>query len=174
MLPEPLHPAVVHFPIVFATLLPISTVLALWAIRRGSAPLRAWAFPLALAVGLAASSWVALETGEAQEERVESVVGDQALHEHEEAAERFMLITGIVMLVAAAGLARGSLGTAARLVASVGSLVVLAAGVQVGAAGGRLVYEHGAASAYVNASGGFATSALSEWESADADEGEGR
>ena len=29
MLPEPLHPAVVHFPIVFATLLPVSALVAL-------------------------------------------------------------------------------------------------------------------------------------------------
>jgi 4-amino-4-deoxy-L-arabinose transferase-like glycosyltransferase len=149
MLPEPLHPAIVHFPMAFAVLLPISAGVALWAIWRGAKPLHAWAVPLALAVALTGSSWVALETGEAQEERVEAIVGDGPIHEHEEAAERFLLLSGIVMLVAAVGLVNGTIGKASRLVAAVGSIGVMAAGIQVGAAGGRLVYEHGAADAYV-------------------------
>lgn len=49
MLPNPLHPAVVHFPIVLAVLLPLFVIGALWAIRRGAAPLRAWSLPLAMA-----------------------------------------------------------------------------------------------------------------------------
>lgn len=152
MLPDPIHPAVVHFPLVLAFLLPISAVVALWAIRRGVAPVRAWAVPLAFAVGLAASAFVSLRTGEAEEERVENVVGEQALHEHEEAAERFLVLSGVLVLVAAAGLLGGTPGRAARIVASAASLVVMAAAVQVGAAGGALVYEHGAAEAYVDGS----------------------
>ena len=42
------------------------------------------------------------------------------------------------------------MGSAARLVGILGTLVVLWAGVQVGRAGGELVYEHGAASAYLD------------------------
>jgi hypothetical protein len=152
MLPAPLHPAVVHFPMVLAVLLPVSAALALWAIRRGAAPLKAWAVPAAFAVALTGSAWVALETGEAEEEKVEAFVGEAAIHEHEEAAERFLLLAGVVTLVAGAGLLSGVAGTAARLVASAGTLVVLAAGIQVGAAGGDLVYEHGAAQAYVGSS----------------------
>jgi hypothetical protein len=150
MLPSPLHPAVVHFPIVFAVLLPLAALGALWAIRKGSAPVRAWAFPMALAVGLTGSAWVALQTGEAEEERVEAFVAEAAIHEHEEAAERFLLVAGVVTLVAGAGLLTGVFGSAARIVATAGTVGVLLAGVQVGRAGGELVYEHGAAQAYVN------------------------
>ena len=152
MLPTPLHPAVVHFPIVFAALLPVAALLALLAIRRGTAPLRAWAFPMALAVGLTGSAWVALETGEAEEERVEAYVAESAIHEHEEAAERFLLVAGVVTLLGGVGLLSGTVGSAARLVATAGTALVLLAGVQVGRAGGELVYEHGAAQAYVSAS----------------------
>jgi hypothetical protein len=152
MLPSPLHPAVVHFPIVFSVLLPIAALLALWAIRRGVAPLRAWAFPLVLAAGLTGSAWVALQTGEAEEERVEAFVSEAAIHEHEEAAERFLLFAGVVTLVAGAGLLGGAVGSAARIVATAGTVLVLLAGYQVGRAGGELVYEHGAASAYVSGS----------------------
>ena len=148
MLPTPLHPAVVHFPIVLATALPVAALLALLAIRRGSEARRAWAIPLALAVALSVSGWVALETGEAEEERVEAVVGDAPIHEHEQAAERFLVLAGVLTLVAGAGLLRGPTGAAARMVAGVGTLVVLAAAFQVGRAGGELVYGQGAARAY--------------------------
>lgn len=148
MLPDPIHPAVVHFPIVLAVLLPIFALGALWAIRRGSVPLRAWALPVVVAAALAASAWAAVTTGEAEEDRVESVVGEEVLHEHEEAGERFLLLSGALLLVAAGGLFGGAPGAAARYVATFGTLIVLVAAIQVGEAGGELVYRHGAASAY--------------------------
>jgi uncharacterized membrane protein len=149
MLPEPLHPAVVHFPMVLVVLLPIAALLALWAIRRGRPARWTWAVPLGLSAALALSAWVALQTGEAEEERVERVVSESALHEHEEAGERFFLLSGVLLLIAAAGMAGGTLGRAGRILSTVGSIGLVYAGVQVGAAGGELVYEHGAASAYV-------------------------
>ncbi len=153
MIPEPLHPAVIHFPLVLAFLVPISAGGALWAIRRGVAPARAWALPVAVGAALALSAWVALQTGRREEDRVEAVVGSTPLHEHEEDAERFTVLAGVLFLVAGAGLLRGTPGRAARLVATVGSLVVAGAAVQVGAAGGSLVYERGAAQAYVSDAG---------------------
>ncbi len=150
MLPNPLHPAVVHFPIVLVVLLPFFVAGALWAVRRGVAPLRAWAFPVGVAVALFASSVVALRTGQAEEERVERVVTESALESHEEAAERFLVLAGVLLVVAAVGLTKGNLGVSARLLTLVGSLGLVAAGVQVGAAGGELVYTHGAASVYVS------------------------
>jgi uncharacterized membrane protein len=139
-LPSPLHPAVVHFPIVLMILLPVVALGALWAIRRGAAPVRAWAIPVALAAGLTLSAWAAVETGEGQEEKVEDVVGEQALSTHEEAAERFLLLSGIVLVVSGAGLLRGTVGRTARVVGTVAALGLVAAGFQVGHSGGRLVY----------------------------------
>jgi len=151
MLPDPLHPAIVHFPIVLAVLLPIFALGALLAIRRGARHMRAWALPLVMAAALAASAWAALATGEAEEDRVESVVGERVLHEHEEAAERFLLLSGILLVVSGAGLFGGTVGSAGRLLATVGTIGVLAAAVSVGAAGGELVYRHDAARPYVEA-----------------------
>ena len=147
----PLHPLVVHFPIVLAVLLPISAVVALWAIRKGTTPRRAWAVPLAFSAALALSAWVATQTGEAQEDRVERVVARGALHGHEESAERFLVLSGVLVLVAAGGLARGTVGGAARYVSAVGAVVLVAAAAQVGHSGGTLVYRDGAASAYTDA-----------------------
>ena len=135
----PLHPLVVHFPIVLAVLLPISVVVALWAIRKGATPRRVWSVPVAIAAALTLSAWVATQTGESQEDRVERVVARGALHGHEESAERFLVLSGVLVLVAAAGLASGTVGRAARLVTAAGAVGVVAAGVQVGHSGGVLV-----------------------------------
>jgi len=47
-IPSPLHPAVVHLPIALAVLVPAFAVAALWAIRRGARPLRAWGVATAM------------------------------------------------------------------------------------------------------------------------------
>jgi hypothetical protein len=149
MLPDPLHPAVVHFPVVLAFLLPIFAAGALWAIRRGARPLRAWAIPLAVAAALSLSTWVAVETGEAQEDRVSSVVADRPLDTHEDAAELFLTLSGALVLVTAAGLARGVVGRTARIAATAGAVAMVVVATRVGHTGGELVYRYGAASAYL-------------------------
>ena len=171
MLPDPLHPAVVHFPIVLAFLLPIFAAGALWAIRSGAEMRRAWAMPAVLAVALTASGWLALQTGEAQEERVEPVVGEAVLHEHEEAAERFLVLSGLVLVVAGVGFAGGTVGSAGRLLATVGSLAVVVAAFAVGDAGGELVYRHGAAQPYVtSAAAGTTRTAVPERDHSEEEE----
>jgi uncharacterized membrane protein len=140
MLPSPLHPAIVHFPIVFTVLLPLVALGALWAIRRGARPARAWAVPLMAAAAVSGSAWVAVQTGEADEERAEEVAGEQALHAHEEAAERFLVLSGGVVLLMAAGLLRGPLGRGGRIVASTAALGLVLAGYQAGHSGGRVVF----------------------------------
>lgn len=151
MLPDPLHPAVVHFPVVLAFLLPIFAAGALWAIRKGARPVRAWAIPLAIAAALSLSTWVAVETGEAQEERVENVVADRPLDTHEDAAELFLTLSGVLVVIAAVGLARGAVGRVARVAATAGAVALVAVAARVGHSGGELVYRYGAASAYVPA-----------------------
>jgi uncharacterized membrane protein len=162
MLPEPLHPAVVHFPLVLAFLLPMFALGGLWAISRGARPMRGWALPFAFAAVLAASGWVALETGEAEEEKVEGVVAEAALEAHEEAAERFLVLSGLLLVVAGVGLVGGTVGAAGRVLTAVGSLGVLVAAISVGGAGGDLVYHHGAAGPYVAEASGGAGPAPSE------------
>ncbi len=151
MIPNPLHPAVVHFPIVFAVLLPLVALGALWAIRRGAAFRKAWLFPVGIAAALALSSLGALKTGQAQEDKVENVVPERAINAHEEAAELFLVLSGVLFVVAAAGLVPGVFGRAARAITTIGTLGILVAGYRTGHSGGQLVYGHNAASAYANA-----------------------
>lgn len=157
MLPDPLHPAIVHFPVVLAFLLPISAAVAMWTIHKGARPVRAWLAPLAIAAALSLSSWVAVETGENQDERIERVVQEQPLEAHEEAAEAFLTGSVVVLLVAAAGLFRGRIGTISRAAATAGALALIGGAAYVGHTGGQLVYKYGAASAYASPPAGGAT-----------------
>lgn len=150
LVPNPLHPAVVHLPIALTVLVPAFAVGALVAIRRGARPVRAWGITTALLATLSLSAWVSLETGADQEDRVERVVTEQAIHSHEEAAEAFLALSLLVLVIAGAGLLNGRIGTGARLAATVGTLALIVAGYRVGHSGGALVYQHGAASAYTS------------------------
>jgi uncharacterized membrane protein len=150
MLPNPLHPAIVHFPIVLAVLLPVAVVGGLVAVKRGVTTRAAWAPVLALAALLAVSSWVAVQTGEAEEEAVERVVSESAIHEHEERAEVFVPLTFVGLLVVGAGLMPGRAGAGARLGSAAVAVAITAFGLRVGHSGGELVYVHGAAEAYVD------------------------
>jgi uncharacterized membrane protein len=147
-IPNPLHPAIVHFPIALAVLLPALAFAALVAIRAGWVPARTWVAVVVLQFALVGFAWFAMETGEDQEEKVEKVVAERHIEEHEEAAERLFYIAIAAALVSAAGLLQGSRGQAARAATLVAGLAVLAASVAVGHSGGELVYKHGAASAY--------------------------
>jgi len=148
--PDPLHPAVVHFPIALALLVPLFALLGVLAVRAGWLPRNAWAGVVLLQALLVGSAYLALETGEDQEDRVEEVVGHDPIHAHEEAAERLMWLAGATLVVFAAGLAGDPLGGRARVVSLLLSLAVAGASVPVGRSGGALVYEHGAASAYTD------------------------
>lgn len=162
VLPDPLHPALVHFPIVLMILLPLAAAAAMIAIRRGAAPRRVWLLPLVTAAALSGSAWVAVETGEGEEETVEALVPESSLHGHEESAERFLLLSAAVLALTAAGLFRGTAGWAARGGALAGSLALAALGAQVGHSGGTLVYRDGAAAAYAPAAGSAAQRASAE------------
>jgi len=152
MLPDPLHPAIVHLPIALAVIIPLLAILCTWLIARGALPARAWLGVVLLQAMLVGSGWAAIESGENEEDRVERVVQESAIEEHEEAAERFLVLAGIGLLLTGGGLLSENIGAAGRAVATVATLGVLAAGFQVGHSGGELVYRHGAANAYLDPS----------------------
>jgi uncharacterized membrane protein len=157
VLPHPLHPAVVHFPVVLAFLLPVFVGGALWAIRRGANARRAWMVPVAGAIALALSTWAAVQTGGTQADRVERVVSEQAVETHEEMAEAFLVASAAVVGVALLGLVGGLPGRTARVLTGVGALALVGLGARVGHSGGELVYRYGAASAYTSGAGGATT-----------------
>jgi uncharacterized membrane protein len=149
----PLHPKLVHLPIALAVLMPLITSGLLLAWFKGWFPRRTWAIAAALQLVLAGTAFAAMRTGEETEEQVGDVVPDRAVEVHEETAEVFTWTAAGITLLAllALGVKDEKSARAAAIVTTAGTLVVLFLGYRVGEAGGRLVYEHGAAQPYVDA-----------------------
>ena len=143
------HPKLVHVPIALGVLMPLVSGGLLLAWWREWLPRRGWLVVVALQAILLVSGVMALRSGEAEEERVEDVVAERFIEAHEEAAEVFVWASGgvlaIMLLAAALGPRRAGLSTATA--ATLGTIVVLGLGYRTGEAGGRLVYQHGAAQA---------------------------
>jgi uncharacterized membrane protein len=142
-LPDPLHPAIVHFPIV---LILLGTVVAAAAIfwRKHFVPV--WAAAL-LAVG-AVGAWVAMETGESDGGMVESMAPPAAalLDAHEDWAERTLTAAAVAAIVAIASVMLFKFPRLARAVAVATFLAAGAASYAVyetGHRGGALVFRHG-------------------------------
>jgi uncharacterized membrane protein len=148
----PLHPAIVHLPLGLAVLMPILAGGFAWALWRGRVRPRAWIAVVALQALLVGGGFVAMKTGEAEEDRVEAVVTKNAIHEHEELAEQFVWSAGLTLALTALVLVmrRPAAVRMASAVAVLGTVVVTGMALRVGHAGGELVYAHGAASAYTS------------------------
>jgi len=167
MIPHPLHPAVVHFPIVLMLFLPVLAAVVIWRLHDG-APRRLWGYVVLTAILLVVSGVVAKEAGEDQADRVERVLAsDQPLEAHEEAADVFMAGAWVVLGVSLVGLAGGLTGKSARLGTLAVSAVLVWLGWRVGDRGGKLVYEYGAANAYVQSAPTMRTAPATPTEEGD-------
>lgn len=145
-LPSPLHPAVVHFPIVLILLGSLVAVAAAftsrWHVR--------WIAAILLTLG-ALGTLLASSTGEEDGEAVEHAAGvEPLLKAHETWADRTQVASAIAAALAIAAAATAAMGRWA-LASQVGSaacaLVALLASLcvyETGHRGGQLVYRHGA------------------------------
>ena len=143
-MPEPLHPAVAHFPV---ALLLLGAVLAVAAVF-----VRRWHLPLFAAIVLslgAIGAVAATITGEEEEEKVEHAIpsAEPVLEEHADWGEgaRNAGIAAALLAVAAAFFVHKPVG--GRVLSVLAACVALVAGyyvAQAGHFGGELVYRHGA------------------------------
>jgi uncharacterized membrane protein len=148
----PVHPALVHVPLGLAFVIPLVVLGLAWALWSGLLPRRAWSVAVVLQALLLGGALVALRTGEADEDRVERIVGEAALERHELAAKQFVFAAGAALVLGFAPLLlRGRALGAAVVATALASAAVAGLAIRVGHAGGQLVYVHGAASAYAGA-----------------------
>ncbi len=156
------HPKLVHIPIALALLMPLVAGGLLLAWWRQWLPARAWVIAVALQAVLVGTGVLAVQSGEADEDRVESVIAERFIEQHEQAAELFVWASGGVLAVMLLGFLLSSrrTGQLAGALATLGTLVVLWLGYQTGQAGGELVYRHGAAQVYAGGAPSRSSSAV--------------
>ncbi len=129
---EPLlfHPKLVHLPMALGVLMPLLAggLLVAWFTRW--LPGKVWLVAVVFQGVLVASGGLALRSGEAEEERVERVVAETLIEEHEEAAQAFVAVgTGVFALMALAlFLSSKRAGLPVAAVATVGTVVVFGLG----------------------------------------------
>lgn len=151
----PLHAGIVHLPLGLSLVTPLLAGMGLVGWWRGWLPRQSWSLIVASQSVLVASAFIAMQTGETEEEIVEAVVSHDLIHEHEELAETFSY-TSLVALLLMGGALAVRREDYARYVGLGGTVLGIAAagmGMAAGHEGGELVYEHGAANAYLNKSG---------------------
>lgn len=149
----PVHPLIVHFPIVLTFILPILIVVFAYMIRINKATPKSWLIIIGLQLAVVITGYISLETGETEEHTVEKVVAKSIIHEHEEAAEIFVGSTVLALVLSiGAFFIRKEIGFPVKLGIAALTLVSCYLAYRTGLLGGELVYKHGAASAYTESS----------------------
>lgn len=143
MIPSPLHPALVHFPIALILLGTLVSAVAVFQ-RRWNLP---WIAAGLLACGAAGAVVAAWSGGQAAE-----MVGElganvgQVLENHEEWGESARNISIVAALLAICAAAAGRIRIVSGILSVVAALAALASSYCVanaGHLGGELVYDHG-------------------------------
>lgn len=144
----PLHPIVVHFPIVLGSLLPLLAIGLWWAIKKWQWTPKVWALVSVAALIYTLAAVTAVQLGEEDEKKVEKVISEKVIEEHEEAGELIPWLAGTLFLVSLGGFTvRYSKQAKVAMIAL--SLVAVVPLINAGHTGGELVYEHGAATAHL-------------------------
>lgn len=142
-LPNPLHPAIVHFPIVLILFGTVGAVASVF--------LRRWHLPW-LAAGLLALGVIGAFAATWSGETAAEVVGElspaveELLEQHEDWGERTRTVALVAAFLMILSASIGRFPRVARTVAVVGAIVAIASAfcvIETGHYGGQLVYRHG-------------------------------
>lgn len=151
----PFHPIIVHFPIALTFILPLLILVFAFMIKSKKMPHQTWLIIIGLQLFTTATGYIALDSGENDEDAVEKVLDKKLIHEHEEAAEIFVGATVVALVLSvAAFFLKTEIQFIAQLVVCFVSLTSCYLAYNTGSLGGELVYVHGATNAYEKGSGG--------------------
>lgn len=158
----PLHPIIVHFPVVLAVLTPIVALIVFWAIKKGALGPRSWLIVVILQAALALSAFGATRTGEKDADKVEDAIGEQYVEEHEEWGERLMIASSTVFVLSLVPMVFSS-NLALKGLCVLASMAPLGLALVTGHSGGELVYKYGAAGVHVKSKPGASGGEASPW-----------
>ena len=142
-IPDPLHPAIVHFPIVLIFLGTLVSVLTIFT-RRGALP----QFAAVILILAAGGAQLAVNTGEDQADEVIQRMPDSKpfIRVHAEWAERVRNAAVFAAISAVVALAAYRLVRVRRILAVITTLIAVWASYcvfEAGEYGGAMVYHHG-------------------------------
>ncbi len=149
----PFHPSIVHLPIMISLILPFLILSFFYFIKKNKSQFSIWVIVVALQMVTTISGYIALESGEVEEDRVEKMVTKSLIHSHEEAAEIFVgfsvisLCLGILTLLMKENFKSHFVAITFMISLITGGLAIRAGGL-----GGDLVYKHGAGKAFYSQS----------------------
>lgn len=147
----PLHPAIVHIPIALAMLMPLFIIVIWFSIHKKLLPAKSWGLIVGLQALLFFSSFLALETGEMEEEKVEKIIPESIIEHHEQMAKIFVGFSGGIAFIMLIGTFLPSrfkkTSRITSLILASGNLILC---IWLGHSGGELVYRYDAASIYTN------------------------
>jgi uncharacterized membrane protein len=148
-LPDPLHPAIVHLPIVLLLIGAVGAVVSVFTERWN---VRKWTALLLIggALGAFAATWSGNQAKETVGTLTESV--ETLLDNHEELAEtarNIAVFAGLLGLVSAFVNLKGAVRRVATVATAVVSLICVYYIVATAHLGGQLVYQHGVGTASV-------------------------
>lgn len=157
----PLHPMIVHFPLALTFFIPVLILVFAYMIKTNKMSPSSWLVVVGLQLAVVITGYVALETGETEEDQVAQVLDKKLIHEHEEVAEIFVG-TAVIVLVLSIGVffLRSEFQFPIQLGIALVGLISCYQAYRTGQLGGELVYKYGAASAYEVQSGAPANNAL--------------
>ena len=148
-MPTLFHPVIVHFPIVVTALMPFLILIFAYMIKINKMTPRGWLIIIGLQLVVTITGYVALESGEIEEEAVARVVDKTFINQHEEAAEIFVGTSVIVLVLSTAVFfLRTEFQFYSKLAIALISIVSTYLGYHAGKLGKDLIYTHGAASVY--------------------------
>jgi uncharacterized membrane protein len=145
----PFHPMIVHFPLAMTFIMPVLILVFASMIKSNKMTPKSWLIIIGLQLAVVITGYIALDSGETEEQAVEKVVNKKLIHEHEESAEIFVGSTVLALVLSiAVFFIRKEISFPIKLAIAFISLVSCFLAYKTGKQGGELVFKYGAASAY--------------------------
>lgn len=145
----PFHPIAAHFPIALTVIMPFLVLIFALMIKTGKMSSMAWLVIIGLQLFTTVSGYVALESGENEEDTVSRIVDKAIIHEHEEAAEIFVGVTVVTLVLSIATFfLKKEIQYLVQLAIVLLGLVNGYLAFRTGEQGGKIVYKYKAPNAY--------------------------
>lgn len=145
----PLHPFLAHIPLVLALFMPLILWVIIFLIAKKKISTQSWWVAVTIQLLIVIFAYIALSSGENEEDLVAQFVSKRFIGKHENIAEVFsglsVILLGVMIVI---NFVQEKIAKNLRIIAAVFSIVPLAFGLYTGRLGGQIAYAYGGAEAY--------------------------